>query len=308
MRPTCNFLLRQRTTVPSLSVGRSTANHPGHRDLRGSLLSFAFSPPHWTGAFRTCHYGPPNKDLQDLFRGNQEYRGYMAMHYPQLLENLAKEGQFPPFAVFQCADSRLSEQAIFNTTPGTIFAARNIANVFTEDDITSTSVLGFAVEKLGVRHIIVMGHYGCGGVAASMVPPSEPPLSPADAAISTWISPIRKLFATSTRPEIVTYRQQLANGTAEPKIPELHNPAFRALIEENVKMSVRRIAESEIMRKNYATYASDAGTGNQARPEPIFIHGWVKDIENGIVSDLGVSTGPPGVRVPLSPFPTVAVE
>lgn len=112
---------------------------------------------------------------------------------------------------------RLNEQATFNTEPGTIFTTRNIANLFTEDDMTSsvhflhavpshsctvyfsTSFLGFAVETLKVQHVIVMGHYGCGGVAASMVAPPPTPLSPADAALSTWISPIRKLFAASTR-------------------------------------------------------------------------------------------------------------
>ncbi|KAK2459525.1 hypothetical protein APHAL10511_008467 [Amanita phalloides] len=221
---------------------------------------------------RACHF-------ESLFKGNQQYTNDMATRHPNLLQQLAREGQFPPFAMFLCSDSRLSEQAIFSTKPGTIFTSRNIANVFIEDDLTSTSVLGYAVDKLKVKHVIVMGHYGCGGVAASMVPPPPQPLDPSDTAISTWISPIRELFATSTRPEIVAYRQQLA--------PNLHNAAFRALVEENVKMSVQRITASEIMKKNH--------TG--AVPG-VFAHGWVTNIENGVVSDLGVSVGPPnGERV-----------
>ncbi|KAF8735091.1 hypothetical protein AX14_002762 [Amanita brunnescens Koide BX004] len=246
---------------------------------------------------RACHSDVSSNDLEKLFKGNQDYRYYLSSRHPKLLEDLAMKGQSPPFAMFQCSDSRLSEQAIFNTKPGTIFTTRNIANVFTEDDVTSTSVLGFAVESLKVRHVIVMGHYGCGGVAASMVPPPPSPLSPANAALSTWILPIRKLFATSTRPEIAAYRQRLSDGIIEPDIPKLHDPGFRALVEENVKMSVQRIVASEIIRKNYSAFAS--------HNIPVFIHGWVKDIENGVVSDLGVSVGPPGVPTPKSPFPSL---
>jgi len=148
---------------------------------------------------RACHNDASSNDLEELFKGNQGYSKHMSTHHPKLLEQLAREGQRPPFAMFQCSDSRLSEQAIFNTKPGTIFTTRNIANVFVEDDVTSAAVLGYAVEILKVRHVIVIGHYGCGGIAASMVPPPPTPQSPAEVAVSTWILPIRKLFETSTR-------------------------------------------------------------------------------------------------------------
>ncbi|KAK0463748.1 carbonic anhydrase [Desarmillaria tabescens] len=80
-----------------------------------------------------------------------------------------------------------------------LFAERNIANQFHESDANANAALSYAVEDLGVQHIIVMGHYGCGGVSAAISSPPSQPWDVADAAVQEWILPLRKLYAQSMR-------------------------------------------------------------------------------------------------------------
>jgi carbonic anhydrase len=124
-----------------------------------------------------------------------------------------------------------------------MFNSCNIANQFDEADPNSHAVLCFAVESLKVKHVIVMGHYGCAGVAASMVPP--PPLSANP--VQDWIWPIHQIYETSKRPEIASHRTKYAKGRTD--APGLHDPAFRALVEENVKANVTNIAQSAVMQR-----------------------------------------------------------
>ena len=94
----------------------------------------------------------------------------------------------------------MSEGTIFDAAPGTLFTERNIANRFVSNDINSASVLAYAVSELRVEHVIVMGHYGCGGVGASILERSTAgELNYADGALQNWIEPVRNLFQTSTR-------------------------------------------------------------------------------------------------------------
>lgn len=92
----------------------------------------------------------------------------------------------------------MSEGTIFDAAPGMLFTERNIANRYVSNDINSVSVLSYAVTELGVSHVIVMGHYGCGGVGASILARS-PNGSYADHALQNWIEPIRHIFQTSNR-------------------------------------------------------------------------------------------------------------
>ncbi|KAF8176943.1 carbonic anhydrase [Pholiota molesta] len=258
--------------------------------------------------------------IAELFRGNEEYMANMSKENPGLLASLANEGQRPPFMLVDCSDSRVNEQGIFSAQPGTIFTAGNIANRFDEDDLNSNAVLSFAVETLKVKHVVVLGHYGCGGVAAAMMPLTSPPKRPADIAVQGWISPIRQIYETSTREEIVAHREKskIQPPTTQ---PHLHDPAFRALVEENVKSNVLKIANSTVVRELFAAAAtastsslssasppasSVAATSQDTTPIPeIYIHGWVYDVENGKVSDLNVSVGPAGRDLPFSPFPVI---
>ncbi|KAM6503011.1 Carbonic anhydrase [Amanita muscaria] len=284
---------------------------------RSSSILRAFRPPGlrvtskgWTflamDGVRTCHTRSLDKDLENIYNGNQAFRDTMTQNHPGLLETLAKEQQ-PPFMMLCCADSRISEQVIFNTQLGTMFTTRNIANLFTEDDNAVSSVLAFSVGTVKVKHVVVMGHYGCAGVAGAMTPAPSPPLDTGADAIQKWISPVREVFATSKRSEIAAYREKLASHRDLSPITDFQHPAFRALVEENVKASVKRIANSAFIHNTYSKFpiqqiVTKAAADSAA--EPVYIHGWVYDMEGGRVYDLGVSVGPPGVAVPKSPFPT----
>ncbi|KAG2019973.1 carbonic anhydrase [Coprinopsis cinerea AmutBmut pab1-1] len=302
-------------------------------------------------------------EIEQLYRGNVEYVRSMGEQNPGLLEDLAFEGQRPPFMLIDCSDSRVNEQGIFNAQPGTMFTAGNIANMFDETDMNSNAVLAYAVGTLGVKHVVVLGHYGCGGVAASMTPLPDgwethvngetasnvasitegsevacPPPAASDLAVQKWIQPIRHIYNTSERWEIRAHRERaerwrkngINNGQSKKPL-HMHDPAFRALVEENVKANVKRVAVSRVIKDHYDALSKTtppppppaalgatiprppptstsiptdtpeaATTGPTSKPSlnPVYIHGWVYDLETGVVSDLGVSVGPPGWSTP----------
>lgn len=163
-------------------------------------------------------------DMTPLAEGNQVFRSEVAnSSNPNLLEDLATNGQSPNFLFLGCrfvllsdlivsvadplhsslvtsfSDSRVSEGTIFNAQPGTIFTQRNIANQFQPVDNNAISVLSYGVQSLGVGHVIVMGHYGCGGVKAAMLPKPNTTDDFSGNSVQGWINPIRYTFANSSR-------------------------------------------------------------------------------------------------------------
>ncbi|KAF8068971.1 carbonic anhydrase [Lyophyllum atratum] len=252
-------------------------------------------------------------EMEVLLEGNKKFRESSEASDPGLLKKLTDDGQAPPFMFIGCSDSRVSEGTVFNAKPGTFFTERNIANQFHATDANAHSVMSYAVAELGVKHVIVMGHYGCGGVAAAIATAPSAPIDAANGAIQNWIDPIRAIFQTSTRqlnylPEIVELREKnkLLAKVEEPKPQE---PGFRALVEENVKASVRRIATDSVIANHFAALSGNSTVKRADAGETVkdvFIHGWVYDIENGEVRDLGISVGPPGREIPSAPFPAVA--
>ncbi|KIM46960.1 hypothetical protein M413DRAFT_440519 [Hebeloma cylindrosporum] len=247
-------------------------------------------------------------ELELLSKGNKAFRDNIAVTDPGLLKKLADEGQSPPFMFLGCSDSRVSEGTVFNAKPGTLFAERNIANQFQSSDTNAHSVLSYAVTVLGVKHVIVMGHYGCGGVAASIASPPKGQIDAANGAVQNWIEPIREIFRASNRSEIVELRNKNA-GRTDIKEPKINEPGFRALVEENVKASVRRIATNPVITNHYGLLKSGAGnstSGTRKSARDVFIHGWVYDLATGKVHDLGISVGPPGKPVPTLPLAAVS--
>jgi carbonic anhydrase len=97
------------------------------------------------------------------------------------------------------SDSRVSEGTIFSAPPGALFTQRNIANQFKPNDNNAISVLSYGVHNLGVGHIILMGHYGCGGVAAAMQPRPDTTNDPSQSSVQDWINPIRYTYSNSSR-------------------------------------------------------------------------------------------------------------
>ncbi|KAF9528433.1 carbonic anhydrase [Crepidotus variabilis] len=294
--------------------------HPTHhlarREVRiiGSVARGTHSapavapPPSSTGSPIGSAANSTVGTFETLVKGNQKFRDEIKSSEPELLKKLTDEGQSPPFMFLGCSDSRVSEGTIFNAKPGTLFTQRNIANQFQSTDPNAQSVLSYAVAELGVQHVLVVGHYGCGGVAASIVPPPAGLVDAANGAVQSWIQPVREIFATSSRPEIVELRGRINSTVTEE--PEVSDPGFRALVEENVKASVKRITSDSVISNHFTTLATEAQktkrSGTEKALSPVFVHGWVYDIENGEIRDLGVSVGPPGVAIPPPPFEAVA--
>ncbi|KAH6917809.1 carbonic anhydrase [Coprinopsis sp. MPI-PUGE-AT-0042] len=182
-------------------------------------------------------------DFDILYTGNQAFRVAEA----ELITKLAVEGQAPPFLFLGCADSRVSEGTIFSAHPGTFFTERNIANQYSKGDINVKASLAYGIEHLKVKHIVVLGHYGCGGVQASIASPPPKPWDDTTKAIQNWVEPIRHVYRTSKRAEIVDSRNQNQGNSTVPG-PPLHDAGFRALVEENVKNTVKNIADDKIIR------------------------------------------------------------
>ncbi|PPQ68055.1 hypothetical protein CVT26_007339 [Gymnopilus dilepis] len=237
-----------------------------------------------------------NSTLAALADGNAAFMADIATTDPGLLQNQTIQGQAPKYLYLGCSDSRVPEGTIFNAKPGTLLVQRNNGNLFYTIDASLQAILGSAVYGYNVTDIIVMGHYGCGAVGAAFVPPPPPPVDAAMAAIQNFVDPMRELYRTSTREEVVELRDTLAqDGTAT--LPGYDDPGFRALVEENVKANVERIAASAIIQDHYYSFGEN---------QPVFIHGLVYDVSTGQVYNLGVSVGPDGVPIPEVPFPLVS--
>ena len=160
--------------------------------------------------------------------------------------------QAPEFLWIGCSDSRVPANEITNTAPGEIFVHRNIANLVVHTDLNMLSVLQFAVQVLKVKHIIVCGHYGCGGVRAAM---SNRELG----LIDNWLRNIKDVY-NDHRDEL----DQVADGNARADL----------LTELNVKEQVRNLAKTSIVQRSWS---------EEMRPS---LHGWVYRLNDGILHSL----------------------
>jgi carbonic anhydrase len=192
---------------------------------------------------------------EDLFDGNRRWVQKTLEEDPDYFKRLSA-GQHPRFLWIGCADSRVPANVITGTVPGDVFVHRNIANVVVYTDSNAMSVLQYAVEHLKVRHVIVCGHYGCGGVAAA--------LSNQDfGMMNEWISHIK---------DVARHHDDELCAFANP------DDALRRLVELNVIEQVYNVAKTSIVQRTWAQ-----------REIPLEIHGWVYDLSDGLIRDLGVS-------------------
>jgi len=104
---------------------------------------------------------------KEIFENNQAWINEKLSHDAKYFENLAK-GQSPDFLYIGCSDSRVTAESMMGAEPGDVFVHRNIANVVSNLDVNSKGVINYAVEHLKVKHVVVCGHYNCGGVKAAM--------------------------------------------------------------------------------------------------------------------------------------------
>jgi len=173
--------------------------------------------------------------------------------------------QAPQYLWIGCSDSRVPANEIVGLDPGELFVHRNVANLAPPQDANYLSVLQFAVDVLQVKHILVVGHYGCGGVSAAVDGKRR-------GLVDHWLHPIREV-----------YEEQ--RGALD-KIPDLQKRLNR-LCEFNVIRQVRNVASD--------VFVQDAW----ARGQDISVHGWVYSLSNGLVTDLDVTVSKPSMIAQL---------
>jgi carbonic anhydrase len=191
---------------------------------------------------------------KQLFENNKTWVTNRLNEEPDYFEKLAK-GQKPPLLYIGCSDSRIPPNEMTGTLPGEVFVHRNIANVIVHTDMNMLSVVDYAVNVLEVNHIVVAGHYGCGGVKASMGNLQH-------GIIDNWLRHIKDVYRM--------HRHELDAITDE-------QLRFDRLVELNVIEQVFNMGKTTIVQNAW-----------QKRNAP-HVHGWVIDIKTGLIKDLGVS-------------------
>ena len=194
------------------------------------------------------------KVLSHLFENNRQWAAGIRKVDPDFFGRLAKQ-QSPQFLWIGCADSRVPANEIVGLMPGELFVHRNVANLVVHSDMNGLSSIQYAVEALKVRHIIVCGHYGCGGVKAAME------RSP-HGLVDNWLSHVRDL-SRRRRFEL----ESLAGDEAR----------FDRLCEMNV--------EEQVLNVGRTTPVQDAW----ARGQSLCVHGWIYRISDGLLQDMGLT-------------------
>lgn len=167
---------------------------------------------------------------------------------PEFFARLENQ-QAPEFLWIGCSDSRVPPNVITNTQPGEMFIHRNIANLVVNTDLNFLSVLQYAVEVLKVKHVIVCGHYGCGGVKAAMSRKSY-------GIIDNWLKEIKDIYRLN--------RDEIDNLQTE-------EAKFDRMVEVNVREQVVALSKTTIIQQAWK---------NEQRPQ---LHGWVYRLNNGVI-------------------------
>ena len=195
-----------------------------------------------------------NNLYKDLLDGNKRFVEKTLKLDPEYFINLAK-GQSPPVLWIGCADSRVPANQITNTAPGEIFVHRNIANMVVHSDMNMLSVLDYAVNVLKVKHVIVTGHYGCGGIIAAMG-------NQQFGLIDNWLRHIKDVYRL--------HAEELDGITDKDKRTE-------RLVELNVIENVHNLCATSIVQNAWHN------------GQPLGVHGWVYSLKTGIITDMQVS-------------------
>lgn len=192
-------------------------------------------------------------EYERLLEGNKVFVKEKLKDDPEYFKNLSK-GQSPEYLWIGCSDSRVPANEVTNTSPGEMFVHRNIANLVINTDINLLSVLHYSVKYLKVKHIIVCGHYNCGGVIASMSNKKY-------GLIDNWLSHIKDVYKNH-KEELNAIKDEKQRG--------------KRLVELNVVDQVINLSKVSVIQEAWkeGTY-------------PI-VHGWVFDMESGNIKDLDV--------------------
>jgi carbonic anhydrase len=195
------------------------------------------------------------KLYQKLLQGNKEWVAKKLKESPDFFTDLSK-GQRPGVLWIGCSDSRVPANEITGTKSGEVFVHRNIANMVVHTDTNMLSVLDFAVNILEVQHVIVCGHYGCGGIQAAM---SNKQIG---GVIDNWLRNIKDVYRL--------HNKEL-DGLKDPDARD------RRLTELNIIEQVYNLCKTSIIQSSWEKHK---------RPH---VHGWVYDVANGLIKDLNVT-------------------
>jgi carbonic anhydrase len=187
--------------------------------------------------------------FEELLQDNKAWAAQMVANDPDFFNKLSGL-QTPEFLWIGCSDSRVPANQITNTQPGEIFVHRNVANLVINTDVNLLSVLDYAVNHLKVKHVIVCGHYGCGGIKASMSKTDYKPV------LNMWLRNIKDVHRI--------HREELDMITDEEK-------KFDRLTELNVQEQIFNLAKTSIIQRAWK---------NEQRPD---LHGWVYGLKDGII-------------------------
>ncbi len=188
-----------------------------------------------------------------LLTGNKQWAAEKLKDNPDFFKKLSL-GQNPEYLWIGCSDSRVPANEITNTESGEIFVHRNIANMVVHTDMNLLSVLYYAVETLKVKHVIVCGHYGCGGIMAAMENKDQ-------GFVNNWLRNIKEVYNK--------------NSEELDAITDIKTRGNR-LVELNVIEQVHNLAKTKIVQQHW-------------KSRELEIHGWVYGFDNGLIKDLEVS-------------------
>lgn len=190
---------------------------------------------------------------QQIFANNQRWVAEKSATVPDFLTQLAAD-QAPDYLYIGCSDSRVTAEDLMGVAPGEVFVHRNIANLVVNNDLSALSVLEYAVRHLHVKHIVVCGHYGCGGVKAAMQAKDLGILNP-------WLRNIRDVYRLHH-----VELDAIADATAR----------YDRLVELNVQEQCINVIKSAVVQQQYLRHKL-----------PI-VHGWVFDLKTGLLKDLNL--------------------
>jgi carbonic anhydrase len=191
---------------------------------------------------------------EELFVNNRAWAAEMTRQDPDFFSRLSHQ-QAPQYFWIGCSDSRVPANQIVGLTPGEMFVHRNVSNVVVPTDLNCLSALQFAVDVLRVDHVIVCGHYGCGGVLAAL-------RNSTLGLVDNWLRHVQDVAAK--------HRAELD------ALPD-ENIRHRRLSELNVLEQLRSVAHTTVVRDAWS------------RRQPLAVHGWIYDIQDGLLRDLGVT-------------------
>ena len=207
--------------------------------------------------------------LKNLFNNNRAWAAKMTRQDPEFFSRLSSQ-QAPEYLWIGCADSRVPANEIVGLLPGELLVHRNVANVVVHADLNCLSVLQFAVEVLNVEHIIVCGHYGCGGVRAAL---RDDRLGLVD----NWLRHVQDVM--------LKHRTELDKLRDE---DEKHD----RLCELNVIEQVANVSQTTVVRDAWA------------RGQKLAVHGWIYALNDGLLRDLDVSA----TTTPVAPVPAETIR